>query len=123
MVKDGPLTEELDAVIDKYGNTFEKMTIVPLATNKGLGLALAEGLTYCEYPLVARADTDDINVIKRFELQLQAFDANPELSIVGGYIDEFYIKMPKWCLLEVVKSLRERMKSESLANEEIHLII
>lgn len=92
MVKDGPLTEELDAVIDKYDNTFEKITIVPLATNKGLGLALAEGLTYCEYPLVARADTDDINVIKRFELQLQAFDANPELSIVGGQIDEFYIK-------------------------------
>ena len=50
IVKDGPLTEELDATLDAYvSKDPERYTIVPLETNRGLGLALAEGMLHCKY--------------------------------------------------------------------------
>ena len=34
-------------------------------------------------------DSDDISLSNRFELQLKEFENNPDLTIVGGYIQEF----------------------------------
>jgi glycosyltransferase involved in cell wall biosynthesis len=91
IVKDGPLTPELEKVIDKYTQQMpELFTIVPLKNNLGLGLALNEGLKKCRNELVARMDTDDISLENRCELQLKEFDKNPELCIVGTWINEFY---------------------------------
>lgn len=90
IVKDGPLTPELEAVLTEYANREPELyTIVPLETNRGLGLALAEGMHYCNYELVARMDTDDIARADRFEKQLAAFADNPDLDICGSHIDEF----------------------------------
>lgn len=91
IVKDGPLTPELDQVINKYTNQEPGLfTIVPLEKNLGLGLALNEGLKRCRNELVARMDTDDISLENRCELQLKEFEKNLTLSICGTMIDEFY---------------------------------
>ena len=90
IVKDGPLTDELEAVlIDHVRKNPELYTIVPLDVNQGLGLALAEGILHCRYDLVARMDTDDLSVKTRFECQLKEFKADPELDICGSHIVEF----------------------------------
>lgn len=90
IVKDGPLTPELNQIIDKYTNQEpEIFTIVPLEKNLGLGLALNEGLKKCRNNLVARMDTDDISLENRCELQLKVFDENLKISICGTMIDEF----------------------------------
>ena len=90
IVKDGPLTEELETTLSEYIDLNENLyNIVPLATNRGLGLALAEGILHCANELVARMDTDDIAVPDRFETQLKAFEADPSLDICGGQIVEF----------------------------------
>lgn len=90
IVKDGPLTDELEVTLSEYtSQNPELYTIVPLEKNVGLGLALAEGLLHCKNELVARMDTDDIAVKDRFEKQLAAFAADPELDICGGQIEEF----------------------------------
>ena len=90
IVKDGPLTEQLDKTIDEYvAKNPDLYTIVPLEKNQGLGLALAEGIKHCRNELVARMDTDDISVPNRFELQLKEFAKDPELDICGGHIKEF----------------------------------
>lgn len=90
IVKDGPLGEELEAALDEYvSNAPELYTIVPLETNRGLGLALAEGMHYCRNELVARMDTDDIAREDRFELQLAEFESDPELDVCGSHIIEF----------------------------------
>lgn len=90
IVKDGPLTEELEAVLMSYVKRNPKLyTIVPLDTNQGLGLALAEGILHCRYDLVARMDTDDLSVKTRFECQLKEFQADPKLDICGSHIVEF----------------------------------
>ncbi|MCF0114853.1 MAG: glycosyltransferase, partial [Erysipelotrichaceae bacterium] len=71
IVKDGPLTDELEEVLKEYKDINPDLyTFVPLETNHGLGLALAEGIKVCRNELVARMDTDDISVSNRFEKQL-----------------------------------------------------
>lgn len=89
LVKDGPLTEKLDALIDRYQQEYFIIKVVPLVKNQGLGKALNEGLKYCSYDLVARMDTDDIAKPNRFERQIQMFLQHPELDAVGAWIDEF----------------------------------
>ncbi|MEG1954938.1 MAG: glycosyltransferase [Mucinivorans sp.] len=89
LVKDGPLNEELDAVVDEFSRHYPMFKVVPLPYNVGLGMALNEGLKHCSYELVARMDTDDICVSNRFELQLNAFAQHSDASIIGGWIDEF----------------------------------
>ena len=90
LVKDGPLSEELDIVIDTWKKRInEKLNVIELPKNVGLGLALKIGLQECRFELVARMDTDDISVNNRFEKQLRYFKENPTVDIVGGYIYEF----------------------------------
>ena len=89
LVKDGPLTVELDAIISKYEMQYPILKIVSLPVNQGLGKALNEGLKHCSYDLVARMDTDDIAKPDRFEKQIRVFQEHPELDVVGAWIDEF----------------------------------
>lgn len=89
LVEDGPLTTELDTLIKNYCGKYPEIEIVPLKENKGLGLALAEGIQHCKYEIVARMDTDDIAREDRFELQLNEFAKNPNLDICGSHVKEF----------------------------------
>ena len=89
LVKDGPLTPELDSVISEYRDKYSILTVVELPKNVGLGQALQEGLKYCKYDLVARMDSDDICVPDRFELQLNFMNNNPDICVSGGQILEF----------------------------------
>ena len=89
LVKDGPLTKDLELVLDSYSKQNINLKIVPLAQNKGLGKALNEGLKHCSYEIVARMDTDDIAKPNRFEKQIEVFKSNEEIDVVGTWIDEF----------------------------------
>ncbi len=88
LVVDGPVPEELGAVISSYesGETFR---VIRLPENRGHGEARRVGLSHCTYDLVALMDADDIALPDRFEKQLAVFSADPSLSIVGGKIAEF----------------------------------
>ncbi len=90
IVKDGPLPAKLDEELKMWiGKNPYLYTIVPLKENRGLGIALAEGIQYCRNELVARMDTDDIAVKNRFEEQLKEFEKDSKLDICGSSILEF----------------------------------
>lgn len=89
LVKDGPLTQELDNVIADFCEKYDSIKIVEIAKNVGLGNALNVGLAACTNDLVARMDSDDLSFPKRFEAQLQIFDKDPNVDVVGAWIDEF----------------------------------
>lgn len=90
IVKDGALTQELETIIDECKQKRPSLfTIIPLKQNVGLGKALNYGLEKCRNELVARMDTDDISVKNRCKIQLETFNKNPNLHIVGSFIDEF----------------------------------
>lgn len=89
LVKDGPLTKELDSLIEIYQQKYSILKIVSLPQNRGLGNALNEGLKHCNYELVARIDTDDIAKSNRFQRQLAVFQEHPEIDICSSWIEEF----------------------------------
>ena len=89
LVKDGPLTPPLDAVIADFKARHVELHVVPLKQNGGLGAALNVGIRHCDHDLVARMDSDDLAAPTRFERQLTAFETNPQLAIVGSWISEF----------------------------------
>lgn len=89
LVEDGPLTDELYAIINEYANRYNILKIIPLPQNVGLGLALNEGLKHCTYELVARMDTDDIAKPDRFEKQLSIFENHPDVDVCSAWIEEF----------------------------------
>lgn len=88
LVKDGPLTPELDKIINDFTRE-APVRVVPLSKNHGLGKALNEGLKYCTNELVARMDTDDISYPHRFEIQVEYMLKHPETAVMSGRIDEF----------------------------------
>ena len=90
IVKDGPITAELEQMLEQYTSQDPLLyTLVPLETNRGLGLALAEGVLHCRNELIARMDTDDICRPDRFERQLSEFEKDPMLDVCGSHIAEF----------------------------------
>lgn len=91
LIKDGAISIELSNIINKYSeDNVGLFTIVELKENCGLGKALDIGLIECRNDLVARMDADDISLSTRCERLLQLFEENPELSLAGTNIDEFY---------------------------------
>lgn len=74
LVKDGPLTAELDAILDEYNTRYPIFKFVVNETNLGLGRALAKGIEACTYEFVLRMDTDDIIPAERFEKEIDALN-------------------------------------------------
>lgn len=88
IVEDGPITSELESVIDKYKEKLP-IKVVSLEKNMGLGVALNKGVLACKNSLIARIDSDDISASDRMEKQLQVFMENDNLSICGTLAKEF----------------------------------
>lgn len=90
IVKDGPLTKDLDAVIECFCKNHPGLfNIISNKTNMGLGPALAKGIVASRNELIARMDSDDISVNNRCEKQLGVFTKNPSAEMVGSFEAEF----------------------------------
>ncbi|HIF9459099.1 TPA: glycosyltransferase [Photobacterium damselae] len=88
IVHDGPLNKELYKVINSWKDKLDIKEVI-LQENVGLGMALNEGLKHCKYDLVARVDTDDINLPNRFDIQYSYMINNPNIALCGSHISEF----------------------------------
>lgn len=90
IVKDGILTRELDLVIKEYQETYKDIfKIVSFSENRGLGLALRDGVVACTHEYIARMDTDDICEPDRFEKQFAYLKKHPQTALIGTWIKEF----------------------------------
>ena len=90
VITDGPITDELQTVIDELDKNYPGIiNEIRLNENVGLGTALKIGVPKCKHELIARMDSDDIALLDRCKLQLEAFAENPQLDIVGYSIKEF----------------------------------
>lgn len=90
IVEDGPLTKELEDVINKYRNKYKDLfKIVKLESNMGLGPALKRGVEECSYDWIARIDSDDISIPERCEKQFNRIKENPKIDLIGSNHIEF----------------------------------
>jgi len=89
LVRDGPVDTSVEETIDKH---LQKLPIhsISFPQNRGLGLALRDGLLACDHEIVARVDSDDWSVPERFENQIDYLKNYPSTSVVGGWLREYY---------------------------------
>lgn len=89
LVVDGPVPTILNESINTLIAEIPILKIIRLKENKGHAFARQTGLDAATNNLVAMMDSDDISVYERFEKQLKAFEEHPDVSVVGGIINEF----------------------------------
>ncbi len=86
IICDGPLTDELDAVLAEYQKN-PIFNIVRLEENKGAGEARAIGVPLCKNEYILIMDSDDISFPNRAEIEITKLDEG--FDIVGSAISEF----------------------------------
>ena len=89
LVCDGPLGKELEEIVQWAESCLgERFQCIRLPENRGLGKALAEGITHCRHDIVARMDSDDLSRPERCRLQIEAMEKGG-YDIVGCALEEF----------------------------------
>ncbi len=101
---DGPVTKEVEKTLNDFDINLP-LKIVKYSVNRGLGLALNDGIHECKEQLIARVDSDDISLPHRFKLQVNAMDENPEIAVLGGVLRETYQR--KGTIKQVVRRMPE----------------
>ncbi len=89
LVCDGPLNDALDCVIVEMQDFFgERLHVVRLPENVGLGRALNEGIKHCKNEIVARMDSDDIAHPDRCEKEMHML-IKKKVDIISAGVEEF----------------------------------
>ena len=89
LVCDGPLTRELDEIVQWAQEEMgDRLQIIRLKENKGLGYALKTGIPRCRCEVIARMDSDDISRPDRCQRQFQLLEQG-DYAIVSGSLQEF----------------------------------
>lgn len=89
LVVDGPVCQEISNIIFKFEELHSNFKVIWEKVNKGHAAARRIGLENCSNDIVALMDSDDISVSDRFENQLEEFNRDNSVSIIGGQIEEF----------------------------------
>lgn len=90
LVQDGPLGDELLQVIDKWQTKLnDVLVIIRNEGNIGLTKSLNKGIRVANGEYIARMDSDDISLPNRFLHQVEYMEEHPEISVLGGAIQEF----------------------------------
>lgn len=89
LVEDGAVSVDVSNLIEKLERELgDRLRIVQLDKNSGLGEALRRGALECRYERIARMDADDISVPDRIEKELDALYRH-NLDMVGSNVAEF----------------------------------
>lgn len=89
LIQDGPVSWELENLVRDWQGRWSAINWVQLPKNLGLSGALNAGIEAAQHEWLARMDADDICRSDRFEKQLALIDSDPELAILGSWIEEF----------------------------------
>lgn len=93
VVCDGPLGENAYNLLEEFSQAFNLkgiyLNLIKLPVNVGLGRALKIGVELCQEEYVVRMDSDDISVKNRLLQLKQTILENPDVSVIGTYVEEF----------------------------------
>lgn len=86
-INDGS-TDRSGDILEHYQKVDNRVTIVQ-RENRGLVATLNEGIDMAQGEYIARQDSDDISFSTRFEHQVEALDAHPQVVLVTGSFEVF----------------------------------
>ncbi|MBP3670733.1 MAG: glycosyltransferase [Bacteroidaceae bacterium] len=89
LVVDGPIGDSLKKAIEHIAEEIPIINVIWLAENCGHAIARQTGMEAAKHGLIAIMDSDDISLPNRFQQQLAVFEENPDVTVVGGLINEF----------------------------------
>jgi len=95
LIQDGPVPAKLSDSVAKWQSEYPEIKIVVLEENQGLSQALNAGIKAARHEWLARMDADDICLPDRFEKQWALIEEQPELAILGSWIEEYDEQMEK----------------------------
>jgi glycosyltransferase involved in cell wall biosynthesis len=111
IIKDGILPKDLDLIIEKYEKIFSNLICVYyMEKSKTLGEVLNFGVERCKNEYIARMDSDDIAPLDRLEKQVEILKQNPDLDVLGGFIEEYDESMEKIISIRKVPIEYENIK-------------
>ena len=89
IIVDGYVSNDIRSFLDFIPSLEDIFKVFYIEENVGLGLALNYGIPKCTNKLIARFDSDDINLKDRLKIQYEFIKSNPQISIVGSDVFEF----------------------------------
>jgi glycosyltransferase involved in cell wall biosynthesis len=114
LIIDGEITQDAVQVISDFkGEYSEIFDLVQLPQNVGLGNALNIGIKHCKHSLIARMDADDVSDFNRFKTQIDYFNKNPNVSVVGSFVEEFHNEPNDYGSIKKVPLSNEEIKKYS----------
>lgn len=122
LVTDGPVPNETNTAIKELQTEIPALRVIRLPENMGHAIARQTGLEAASNEFVAVMDADDISVPDRFEKQLKAFEEHPEVSVVGGLINEFILGPEQHLGTRVVPETDEEIKKYMQSRAPMNLV-
>ena len=89
LIQDGNVGDKLEALVTEYQKKHTIVKIIKINQNQGLPYALNLSILKTSTRYYARMDADDISHPERFKKQIEFLENNPEISILGTWVEEF----------------------------------
>jgi glycosyltransferase involved in cell wall biosynthesis len=86
IIDDGS-TDNTESIISNFND--HRILLYKNNKNQGLPEALNCGIALATAPILARMDADDISTLDRFKIQYDFLEKNPEIGLVGSWIEGF----------------------------------
>lgn len=77
-------TDRSRKILEDYASRDPRIRIFDMPGNHGVTRALNQALLLSRSEYIARMDADDQSNCRRFEIQVEALDANPEIMVYGS---------------------------------------
>jgi len=89
IVLDGVARNDLLNTINFYKNKDNRILVISLDKNKGLGFALNKAIELSKGEYIIRMDADDISMPNRIEKLVNFMNSHPNIDVAGSFIKEF----------------------------------
>lgn len=89
IIKDGELDQQKEEILQQYKNEYDFIRVIGYKQNKGLGCALAFGVSNAKGDVIVRMDSDDISDHHRLKIEEDYLLSHPEIRLLGSNTNEF----------------------------------
>lgn len=121
LIQDGSISESLENVISHWRKKLnEKLVLIKNRENIGLTKSLNNGSKFCTGDFIARMDADDISDPNRFKLQIEFFEKNKDVDVLGGSMQEFRENNELLTVRKYPSSIHEIKKKIAISSPLCH---